>query len=259
MIMGCSAVCLLAVIYSRITHSDGSFPWYGIIPPVLAVMLAVVTSRIRLSLAAAVISGGFLAAIADSNGFAVWLANGLGRTWLFAIQTVWRPESGTFNIGNVRILLYVVLIMAMISVMLAAGGLQGVARWLEKYARSARSTQLATMAILIPTAIPVAFSLDGNVYGTLTVVSVAAILDGAIFGDHCSPLSDTTIMSSTASSCDHLAHVATQIPYSLCVAAIALGVGYLPAALGVPGWCSAATGVVLLASLFLCLKLWRGR
>ena len=72
--------------------------------------------------------------------------------------------------------------------------------------------------------------LAGHSLATFAVVggrSVGAVLDGAIFGDHCSPLSDTTIMSSIAASCDHLDHVRTQIPYSLTVAAGAVAFGYL--------------------------------
>lgn len=87
-----------------------------------------------------------------------------------------------------------------------------------------------TMAILIPTAIPVAFQLDHGSYGLITMISLGAVLDGAIFGDHCSPISDTTIMSSTASSCDHITHVKTQLPYSMLLGAFALLFGYLPAA-----------------------------
>ena len=59
----------------------------------------------------------------------------------------------------------------------------------------ATGTSWGTMAILIPTAIPVAFALDRDVYGLTTVICLGAVLDGAIFGDHCSPLSDTTILS----------------------------------------------------------------
>lgn len=88
-------------------------------------------------------------------------------------------------------------------------------------------TSWGTMAILIPTAIPVAYALDGNQYGLITMISLGAVLDGAIFGDHCSPISDTTIMSSIASGCDHLEHVKTQIPYSLTVAGIAGLCGYI--------------------------------
>ena len=57
---------------------------------------------------------------------------------------------------------------------------------------------------------------------------------GSVFGDHCSPISDTTIMSSLASSCDHIDHVKTQFPYSLTVALIALFFGIIPVSLGFP-------------------------
>jgi len=93
-------------------------------------------------------------------------------------------------------------------------------------------TSWGTMAILLPTALPVAFQLDGGSYGVTSVLTVAAVLDGAIFGDHCSPISDTTIMSAAASGCDQVVHVQTQLPYALVVAGVVLVVGYLPAGLG---------------------------
>ena len=120
----------------------------------------------------------------------------------------------------------------------------------------ATGTSWGTMAILIPTAIPVAFQLDGGIYGLITIMSIAAVLDGAVFGDHCSPISDTTIMSSTASACHHMAHVRTQIPYSLVVASLALVTGYLPSALGVPKWIGISSGVGLSGLLFLGLWSW---
>ena len=55
-------------------------------------------------------------------------------------------------------------------------------------------------------------------------------------GDHCSPISDTTILSSTASSCDHVDHVRTQLPYAVMVAVVAIVFGSIPSALGVPAW-----------------------
>jgi Na+/H+ antiporter NhaC len=114
----------------------------------------------------------------------------------------------------------------------------------------ATGTSWGTMAILIPTAIPVAFSLDNGSYGLTTIICLGAVLDGAIFGDHCSPLSDTTILSSIASSCDPLHHVRTQLPYSLTVAGIALFCGYLPAALGVSSGIGIVGGTVLIILLF---------
>jgi Na+/H+ antiporter NhaC len=118
----------------------------------------------------------------------------------------------------------------------------------------ATGTSWGTMAILIPTAIPVAFALDGNAYGPTTMISLGAVLDGAIFGDHCSPISDTTIISSVASSCDLIQHVRTQLPYSLVVAAIALVLAYVPSSFGLsPRWsltvaALAIVGVLLLGS-----------
>ncbi len=115
----------------------------------------------------------------------------------------------------------------------------------------ATGTSWGTMAILIPTAIPTAFALDGDTYGLVTMISLAAVLDGAIFGDHCSPISDTTILSSTASSCDLVQHVRTQLPYSLVVAAVALLCAYIPSALGLgPFWSLALATALILAVVF---------
>ena len=111
-------------------------------------------------------------------------------------------------------------------------------------------TSWGTMAILIPTAIPIAFKLDGNTYGLTTMICLGAVLDGSIFGDHCSPISDTTIMSSIASSCDHIHHVRTQLPYSLTVAGFALICGYYPAALGMPPLVGIGASAGLIVLLF---------
>jgi Na+/H+ antiporter NhaC len=105
----------------------------------------------------------------------------------------------------------------------------------------ATGTSWGVMAILIPMAGPIAFELDGGHYGLTTMMTLGAVLDGAILGDHCSPISDTTIMSSISSGCDHIHHVTTQIPYSLTVGGCALAAGYIPAAHGL----SPATGLLL--------------
>ncbi len=117
----------------------------------------------------------------------------------------------------------------------------------------ATGTSWGTMAILIPTALPTAFALDGHTYGLTTMVSLAAVLDGAIFGDHCSPISDTTILSSTATSCGLLDHVRTQLPYSLTVAAVALLCAYIPSALGINPLLSLAISVPVLLTILLAL------
>jgi Na+/H+ antiporter NhaC len=119
----------------------------------------------------------------------------------------------------------------------------------------ATGTSWGTMAILIPTAIPIAFALDGRTYGPTTMISLAAVLDGAIYGDHSSPISDTTILSSTASNCGLVDHVRTQLPYSLLVAAAALGLAYIPSALGLPS----PGGLALAGATILLLLLVLGR
>ena len=111
-------------------------------------------------------------------------------------------------------------------------------------------TSWGTMAILIPTAAPVAYSLGGL---PLLVLAMAAVLDGAIFGDHCSPISDTTLMSSIASSCDHLDHVRTQMPYAMLTMLVAVIAGYLPAGLGLSPWWSYLGGLVLMLVLLFLL------
>ena len=109
-------------------------------------------------------------------------------------------------------------------------------------------TSWATMAILLPTGLPLAHELGGL---PLTVLAAAAVLDGAIFGDHCSPISDTTVLSSIAASCDHLDHVKTQIPYAMVTMAIAALVGYLGTALAYPPYVGLALGVGCVAAVLL--------
>ena len=94
----------------------------------------------------------------------------------------------------------------------------------------ATGTSWGTMAILTPLAIPLVVRA-GEGETALVAATVSAILGGAVFGDHCSPISDTTIMSSMASACDHVDHVRTQLPYALLAASAAILVGYLPTGL----------------------------
>jgi Na+/H+ antiporter NhaC len=83
-------------------------------------------------------------------------------------------------------------------------------------------TAWGTYAIMVPIAIPLAYHFSSQEVGTLVYCSFAAVAGGGVFGDHCSPLSDTTVLSSLGSACDHIDHVRTQLPYALLVAAIAI-------------------------------------
>ncbi len=114
-------------------------------------------------------------------------------------------------------------------------------------------TSWGTMAILIPIVGPVAFELEGGTYGLITIMSLGAVLDGSVFGDHCSPISDTTILSASSSQCELMAHVRTQMPYSILGASIALLCGYLPVARGF-GWIECiALGILAIIGFFFFL------
>lgn len=88
-------------------------------------------------------------------------------------------------------------------------------------------TSWGTYAILTPFVLPLAMQLSGNTINTLVLASVGAIVSGGCFGDHCSPVSDTTCLSSFGAGSDHMDHVSTQLPYALTagvLAAILFGV-----------------------------------
>ncbi len=92
-------------------------------------------------------------------------------------------------------------------------------------------TSWGTYAIMTPIAIPLAFNLTGGVINNVIYASIAAVMSGGCFGDHCSPISDTNILSSLASGSDHMDHVNTQMPYALVVAGLTcllyLGLGFI--------------------------------
>lgn len=97
-------------------------------------------------------------------------------------------------------------------------------------------TSWGTMAILFPVVVPLAVAMGAGIgfaggenYGIL-LGSVSSVMAGAVFGDHCSPISDTTVLSSMSSACDLVDHVNTQLPYALVIAGVALVVGEIPAA-----------------------------
>lgn len=96
-------------------------------------------------------------------------------------------------------------------------------------------TSYGTMGILMPLAIPLASALDpGN--SEFVIMSAGAVLTGAIFGDHSSPISDTTILSSMGAGSNLIDHVKTQLPYALAVGIISIVFGYIPSAMGLNIW-----------------------
>jgi Na+/H+ antiporter NhaC len=121
-------------------------------------------------------------------------------------------------------------------------------------------TSWGTMGVLMPLAIPVIFTLtDGAVdveRDRLVVAAIGAVFSGAVFGDHCSPFSDTTIVASIAVGVTPWDHVRTQLPFAAIAGLVALLLGFVPLGFGLPAWgCLLAGGVCLL----LLPSVWRGR
>ncbi|MFV0519973.1 MAG: Na+/H+ antiporter NhaC family protein [Lachnospirales bacterium] len=112
-------------------------------------------------------------------------------------------------------------------------------------------TAYGTISILMPLAIPLAISLTGEADLSLSIVAAGAVLTGAIFGDHCSPISDTTILSSMGAGCNHIEHVRTQIWYAVFVGIVSVLLGYLPAGFGVPFYITLPVGII---AMFIFLK-----
>ncbi|PWB87756.1 Na+/H+ antiporter NhaC family protein [Methanobrevibacter thaueri] len=109
----------------------------------------------------------------------------------------------------------------------------------------ATGTAYGTMSILMPLAIPLAWAVStGDM--SFTIVCTSGVLTGAIFGDHCSPISDTTILSSMGTSCNHIDHVQTQIYYAIFVAIVAVVFGYIPAGFGVPWYVCGVMGIIVM-------------
>ena len=117
-------------------------------------------------------------------------------------------------------------------------------------------TSWGTMGILLPLVLPLTWAVM-TVAGVadpsgmhIMHSAIACVLAGAVWGDHCSPISDTTVLSSIASGCDHIEHVRTQLPYALLVGVVAIGLGTVPAGYGMPPWVGLVIGgAVLLAVL----------
>ncbi|WP_010477219.1 Na+/H+ antiporter NhaC family protein [Thermococcus zilligii] len=119
-------------------------------------------------------------------------------------------------------------------------------------------TSWGTFGIMMPIAIPLAYSVTGNV-GPEVFASIGAVFAGGIFGDHCSPISDTTIMSSMFSGSDHIDHVKTQIPYAVTAAGVSF-VLYVLFGIGVRNWAILLPlGIVLLVAAWYFLSEWYGK
>ncbi|MBQ5599619.1 MAG: Na+/H+ antiporter NhaC family protein, partial [Lachnospiraceae bacterium] len=114
----------------------------------------------------------------------------------------------------------------------------------------ATGTSWGTFGILIP----IVVAVFQNTNPELMIISISACMAGAVCGDHCSPISDTTIMASAGAQCEHVNHVSTQLPYALLVAAISF-VTYIVAGFVQSVWISLPVGIVLTIGTLMVLKM----
>ncbi|TDX51675.1 Na+/H+ antiporter NhaC family protein [Orenia marismortui] len=113
----------------------------------------------------------------------------------------------------------------------------------------ATGTSWGTNAIIMPLAVPMAFH-----FGAPMIPTIGAVLTGCVLGDHCSPISDTTIMSSTASASDHIDHVSTQLPYAVVVGVVSIIFGFIPAGFNLPSWTVAPLLLIGLTVIYLIVN-----
>lgn len=121
----------------------------------------------------------------------------------------------------------------------------------------ATGTSWGTMAIMMPIVIPLAGHVT-NLYhysaadSSLIIYGViSSVLAGSVFGDHCSPIADTTILSSMASGCDHMDHVRTQLPYAILTAIVCMIIGDIPTAFGFSPYISIVIISIILGGVIL--------
>jgi Na+/H+ antiporter NhaC len=109
------------------------------------------------------------------------------------------------------------------------------------------------MPIVIPLTYHVgnSFGLEGESLQIVMYGVISSVLAGSVFGDHCSPIADTTILSSLASKCNHIDHVKSQLPYSIVVGVFTIALGTIPSAYGVNPFISI---VIIFCALILFLR-----
>ena len=114
----------------------------------------------------------------------------------------------------------------------------------------ATGTSWGTFGILIPIVVDV---FNSNLGNELMIIAISACMAGAVCGDHCSPISDTTIMASAGAQCEHIGHVSTQLPYALTVAGVSLAC-YILAGFIRSWYICLPLGIVLMVATLLIIK-----
>ena len=113
----------------------------------------------------------------------------------------------------------------------------------------ATGTSWGTFGILIP----IVVAVFGENNPQLMIISISACMAGAVCGDHCSPISDTTIMASAGAQCNHVNHVSTQLPYAVTVAGVSF-VTYIIAGFVQSAWIALPAGILMMLGVLAVIK-----
>jgi Na+/H+ antiporter NhaC len=260
----------LSNIDTEITFGGGQAArWYNAAIPVLVVVFGTFVGLIITGRAALIESGatefGLMNTIRHSNSFVALLWSSLSGCLIAILLGVTQRLVSITEAINAWVAGVKSMMMAMVILLLAwcigsvCGDLQTADYLVGKVSgllspsllpviifitaaaiSFSTGTSWGTMTILTPITIPLVVkvteinAVSGGSFEAILLSSISSILAGSVFGDHCSPISDTTIMSSMASASDHIDHVRTQLPYAVTVAIIAMVFGYLPAGFNIP-------------------------
>ena len=235
------AICVFALVYNggildgvdfitafSDTDATVALPWGGLISLVLIIAYLIIRKTISFKDAMAAVPQGFIAMVPAILilTFATALKNMTGSLGAdFFVGDLMYGSAAALNALLPAVIFLVACVLAF-----------------------ATGTSWGTFGILIPIVTAIFDATD-----PLMIVGMSACLAGAVCGDHCSPISDTTIMSSAGAQCDHLNHVSTQIPYAVSVAAISF-VMYIIAGFVPNAWITLPVGAVLTVAFLFVMK-----
>lgn len=205
---------------------------------------------VLLTLPARILSTRQIAAASIGGARAMLLA--LSILWLAWALGAITEKPGGEEVATARLATADYLSNLIVQVEFAAVWMPTTIFLLSAFISFCTGTSWGTMAIVLPLAIQTTYEVLKGSGGPVLpehpvmLASVGSVLGGSIFGDHCSPLSDTTVLSSRSSGCNHIAHVRTQMPYALLVGVVSVVFGTIPAAYGVSAWILLPCGLIAL-------------
>ena len=168
---------------------------------------------------------------------------------LLILVLAWALSAITVELGTADYL------MSVFGETLNAYWLPAIVLLLSALTAFATGSSWGTMGILMPLVVPLAWEIGNNtglpydMTAEIIYASVSSVLAGSVWGDHCSPISDTTILSSIATQCDHVEHVNTQLPYAMIVGTISIASMIAMLVIGIPWWIIYPAGVALIVAI----------